>query len=107
MALQSIERSPNYVFKPTAEEVARFIHSLPRGVGLTGVRRHNRVILEPEPEPNLLVGVRGESHNNDDGASRQDIIRRMRANDRFNSEPTRQISTTDGQSKSLRNLESK
>ena len=25
----------NYVFKPTAEEVARFIHSLPRGGGLT------------------------------------------------------------------------
>ena len=29
----------------------------------------------------FLVGVRGESYNNDDGASRQDIIRRMRANE--------------------------
>ena len=29
----------------------------------------------------FLVGVRGESHNNDDGASRQDIIRRMRVNE--------------------------
>lgn len=29
----------------------------------------------------FLVGVRGESRNNDDGASRQDIIRRMRANE--------------------------
>ena len=29
----------------------------------------------------FVIGVRGESHNNDDGASRQDIIRRMRANE--------------------------
>lgn len=28
-----------------------------------------------------LVGVRGESHSNDDGTSRQDIIHRMRANE--------------------------
>ena len=26
---------PNYVVKPTAEEVARIIHTLPRGGGLT------------------------------------------------------------------------
>jgi len=29
----------------------------------------------------FLVGVRGESHNNDDGSSRQDIIRHLRANE--------------------------
>lgn len=29
----------------------------------------------------FLAGVRGESHNNDDGVSRQDIIRRMRTNE--------------------------
>ena len=28
-------RPPNYVFKPTAEEVARIIHSPSRGGGLT------------------------------------------------------------------------
>jgi hypothetical protein len=27
--------APNYVFKPTAEEVARIIHTLSRGGGLT------------------------------------------------------------------------
>ena len=38
----------------------------------------------------FLVGVRGESHSNDDGASRQDIIRRMRANEpvRLIADPT-------------------
>jgi hypothetical protein len=29
------EASPNYVFKPTAEEVARIIHTPSRGGGLT------------------------------------------------------------------------
>ena len=40
----------------------------------------------------FLVGVRGESHNNDDGASRQEIIRRMRANDpvQLQADPTNQ-----------------
>ena len=40
----------------------------------------------------FLVGVRGESHNNDDGASRQDIIRRMRANEpvQLRADPTNQ-----------------
>lgn len=40
----------------------------------------------------FLVGVRGESYNNDDGVSRQDIIRRMRAKDpvQLQADPTNQ-----------------
>ena len=40
----------------------------------------------------FLVGVRGESHNNDDGTSRQDIIRRMRTNEpvQLKPDPTNQ-----------------
>ena len=33
--MQKGRSAPNYVFKPTAEEVARIIHALPRGGGLT------------------------------------------------------------------------